>query len=76
MHIEMDQDPVSGMYSIPVGDKSSFQVELEDVKTESWCMGREGHNKFSGTFSRATLDGPIKMDPGLELDYFTGNHRD
>ena len=75
LHVEMDQDQESGIYSIPVGE-TSFRVKLEDVKTESWCMGDGGWDEFSGTFSRKDSNGPIDMDPGLILDYCTGNHRD
>ena len=75
LHIEMDQDQVSGIYSIPVGE-THFRAHLDEIKTESWCMGIEGCHEFSGTFTRTSLNGPIDMDPGLTLDYFTGNHRD
>lgn len=76
MHVEMYQDPVSGRYSIPVGE-TPFTVNLSTpVKpADSWCMGTEGCTKFSGTFSRSTANGPISMDTGLILDYASGNHR-
>ncbi|KAL3916140.1 MAG: hypothetical protein SGILL_005315 [Bacillariaceae sp.] len=75
LHIEMVQNPTSGMYSVPVG-KSRFHAVLDDVKTENWCSGRTEFQEFNGTLSRAVAGGPIEMeDSGLSLDYASGNHR-
>jgi hypothetical protein len=78
LHLEMDQDPVTGIYSIPVGE-TPFSAHLDQLvtKTESWCMGHESSPlEFSGKFTRKHFNGPVEMESGLVLDYFTGNHRD
>jgi hypothetical protein len=40
-------------------------------------MGHESSPlEFSGKFTRKHFNGPVEMESGLVLDYFTGNHRD
>ena len=74
----MEQDPATGMYSIPVG-RTPFQIELDSpVKpANSWCLSSSTPpaTEFSGTFSRAVANGPISMRTGLVLDYASGNPR-
>lgn len=73
MHVALDQDPATGLYSIPLG-KTPFTAKPEDLP-ENWCDGESTWDEFDGSFER-TSDGRIDIDPGLSLNYYAYEDRE
>lgn len=73
MHIPMDQDPVTGLHSIP-GGTTRFQAKL-DADSVNWSEYEDSRN-FSGYFTRGQNGGRIGMEPGLTLDYHAFEDRE
>ena len=73
LHVEMDQDPTTGLYTFPVG-QIPFQATLSKLsKTKNWCMGKaekDSAHSFSGNVFRDGPKGSIRVNSGLVLDYF------